>query len=170
VQHSNAALAASVIPRSQHRTHLGLDEVALVYNRAGRFLTTATGKRWHQRALLVIGTVSLLSLAACSTRIAAPSLEGKPRSGYVEMSQVQAAYIGSGSAGHGTLRFRGSTYPFNVGGLGVGGIGVSTIEAREMSTGSSASATSRAHTRRAAMASPWALQARGTCGCRTNMA
>jgi hypothetical protein len=46
------------------------------------------------------------------------------------MSQVQAAYIGSGSAGHGTLRFRGSTYPFNVGGLGVGGIGVSTIEAR----------------------------------------
>ena len=60
----------------------------------------------------------------------APSLEGKSRYGYVEMSQVQAAYIGSGSAGHGTLRFRGNTYPFNLGGLGVGGIGVSTIEAR----------------------------------------
>jgi hypothetical protein len=46
------------------------------------------------------------------------------------MSQVQAAYIGSGSAGQGTLRFEGSRYPFNVGGLGIGGIGVSTIEAR----------------------------------------
>jgi hypothetical protein len=60
----------------------------------------------------------------------APNLQDKPLSGYVEMSQVQAAYIGSGSAGHGTLRFRGNTYPFNVDGLGIGWIGVSTIEAR----------------------------------------
>jgi hypothetical protein len=88
VQHSDPALATLVIPRSQHRTHLRLDGLVLVYNRAGRLLTTGTGKRWHRRALLVIGTVSLLSLAACSTRMGAPSLEGKPRSGYVEMSQV----------------------------------------------------------------------------------
>jgi hypothetical protein len=80
--------------------------------------------------LLAIGTLCLLSLTACSTPMGAPNLQGKPLSGYVEMSQVQAAYIGSGSAGQGTLRFRGNTYAFNVGGLGVGGIGVSTIEAR----------------------------------------
>ena len=58
------------------------------------------------------------------------SVQGKPVSGYVEMTQVQAAYLGSGNAGNGTLRYRGHTYPFSVGGLGVGGIGISKIEAR----------------------------------------
>src|SRR6202035_3159821 len=58
------------------------------------------------------------------------SLQGKPVSGYVEMTQVQAAYLGSGNAGNGTLRYRGHTYPFTVGGLGVGGIGISKIEAK----------------------------------------
>ena len=46
------------------------------------------------------------------------------------MTQVQAAYLGSGSAGNGVLRYQGSTYPFNVGGLGVEGIGISKIEAK----------------------------------------
>ncbi|HTR16023.1 MAG TPA: hypothetical protein VMI52_03200 [Acetobacteraceae bacterium] len=46
------------------------------------------------------------------------------------MSQVQAAFIGSGSGGTGKLNFQGRSYPFSVGGLGVGGIGVSSIEAR----------------------------------------
>jgi len=90
-------------------------------------------KRGHEvlpHVLFPIAAVALLCLAACAIPSGAPSLQGKPLSGYVEMSQVQAAYIGSGSAGHGALRFRGNTYPFNVGGLGVGGIGVSTIEAR----------------------------------------
>ena len=58
------------------------------------------------------------------------SLQGKPLSGYVRMTQVQAAYLGSGSAGNGVLRYQGSSYPFSVGGLGVGGIGISKIEAR----------------------------------------
>jgi hypothetical protein len=87
---------------------------------------------WRWRAFLAIGTAMILSLAGCAHQEAqkTPSLEGKPLSGYVSMSQVQAAYIGSGAAGHGTLRFRGQTYPFKVGGLGIGGIGVSTIKAR----------------------------------------
>ncbi len=46
------------------------------------------------------------------------------------MTQVQAAYIGSGNAGKGTLRYRGRGYPFTVGGLAVGGIGISKIEAK----------------------------------------
>jgi len=45
------------------------------------------------------------------------------------MTQVQAAYVGSGNAGKGVLDYHGDTYPFRVGGLGLGGIGVSKIEA-----------------------------------------
>jgi len=85
---------------------------------------------WLSRALFLIGAVALLSLAACTTQSGSMSLQGKPISGYVEMTQVQAAYIGSGNAGNGTLRYRGHMYHFSVGGLGVGGIGVSKIEAK----------------------------------------
>jgi hypothetical protein len=45
------------------------------------------------------------------------------------MKQVQAAFIGSGGGGTGTLYYQGRAYPFTVGGLGIGGIGASTIEA-----------------------------------------
>jgi len=45
MQHRVPALAASIIPRSQHGAHLRLDELVLVYNRAGRLLTAGTGKR-----------------------------------------------------------------------------------------------------------------------------
>jgi hypothetical protein len=61
------------------------------------------------------------------------SVKDKPRPGsfgYVRMTQVQAAYLGSGNAGNGVLRYHGSSYPFTVGGLGVGGIGLSKIEAK----------------------------------------
>jgi hypothetical protein len=47
------------------------------------------------------------------------SLQGKPLSGYVRMTQVQAAYLGSGNAGSGVLKYRESSYPFTVGGLGI---------------------------------------------------
>jgi hypothetical protein len=43
------------------------------------------------------------------------------------MQAVQAAYIGSGSAGTGILFFRGVQYLFEVG--GVGGVGLSTLDA-----------------------------------------
>jgi hypothetical protein len=84
----------------------------LVYNRAWRPPWTGRETPWYQRVLLAIGTLCLLSLAACSTPMDAPNLQGKPLSGYVEMSQVRAAYIGSGSAGHGTLRLRRNTLSF----------------------------------------------------------
>jgi hypothetical protein len=45
------------------------------------------------------------------------------------MHEVQAAFMGSGSGGAGSLSFRGGQYAFEVGGIGVGGIGLSTIEA-----------------------------------------
>lgn len=81
---------------------------------------------WLRCALVA---AALLSLGACSTQTGAPSLQGKPWSGRVELRHVHAAYIGSGSAGEGTLTYMGRTYPFTVGGLGVGGIGVSSVQA-----------------------------------------
>ena len=54
---------------------------------------------------------------------------GKTPDGTVELSEVQVAYVGSGSNGRGILRHRGRSYPFSISGLGVGGIGASEIEA-----------------------------------------
>ena len=74
-------------------------------------------------------------LAACSSSGssasgAPPSFQGQPPSGYVDMQEIQVAYIGSGGGGTGTLTFQGQSYNFSVGGLGVGGIGISTIDAK----------------------------------------
>jgi hypothetical protein len=80
--------------------------------------------------LLTICAAFLANLVTCTTQSSSISLQGKPLSGYVRMTQVQAAYLGSGSAGNGVLRYQGSSYPFSVGGLGVGGIGLSKIEAK----------------------------------------
>ena len=91
-----------------------------------------TMQRWKPilvRCLLV--STSVLALVGCAERIALgpEAVQGKTPDGTIEMHEVQAAYIGSGSGGNGVLFFRGREYPFDVGGLGVGGIGVSTIEA-----------------------------------------
>jgi len=82
-------------------------------------------------ALRIVAGISWLCAAGCTggVQVGPDAIKGKTPDAYVEMQQVQAAYIGSGSTGSGTLYFRGSQYPFQVGGLGVGGIGVSTIEA-----------------------------------------
>jgi hypothetical protein len=74
-----------------------------------------------------------MMLAACSNQTAPGSetkLEGQPPSGSVEMHELQAAYIASGSGGSGVLHYQGVDYPFTVGGVGVGGLGASTIEGR----------------------------------------
>ncbi len=82
-----------------------------------------------------LATVLLLAgcggqaLEADGVAVGPAAIAGLEPSGQVEMTQVQAAYIGSGSAGSGTLWYQGRSYPFTVGGLGVGGIGFSTIEA-----------------------------------------
>ena len=80
----------------------------------------------------VFGVAAMLWLTACSSNIAVgpEAIKGKRPSGWVEMHEVQAAYIGSGSAGGGTLSFNGRHYPFTVAGVGIGGIGLSTIEAQ----------------------------------------
>ena len=78
----------------------------------------------------------LASLAACAgggtSRQAGgppPTLEGKQPSGFVEMREVQVAYIGNAGGGSGTLTYQGQTHPFRIVGLGVGGLGISTVDA-----------------------------------------
>src|SRR5580698_650042 len=85
----------------------------------------------------VIRVRSIMGLAAALTMLCAiyafpadaqdapPSLP----SASVNIHQVQIAFIGSGTAGGGTLYYRGRAYPFKLGGLGIGGFGVSRLEA-----------------------------------------
>jgi len=71
-------------------------------------------------------------LAACSfggVKLGPKAVEGKNPSGFVEMHEVQAAYIGSGAGGGGTLYFDGREYTFGLGAAGIGGIGLSTVDA-----------------------------------------
>jgi hypothetical protein len=78
-----------------------------------------------------LAIAAALPFAGCSSSptINSQSVEGKTPDGTVDMNQVQAAFIGSGGGGSGTLYYRGRAYPFAVGGLGIGGIGASTINA-----------------------------------------
>ncbi len=87
-----------------------------------------------RRGLFALAIAALLPIAACSSSSQPPMNEqtvaGKQPDGTVDMNQVQAAFIGSGGGGSGTLNYRGQSYPFAVGGLGIGGIGASTINAQ----------------------------------------
>lgn len=60
---------------------------------------------------------------------AAPTLDGQPPSGTVELHEIQVAYIGNLGGGSGDLTYEGQTYSFDVAGLGVGGVGISSVDA-----------------------------------------
>jgi hypothetical protein len=83
------------------------------------------------RSAILFLTVAC-ALAACSfggVKLGPKSIEGKSPSAFIEMHEVQAAYIGSGAGGGGTLFFDGREYPFGLGAAGIGGIGLSTVDA-----------------------------------------
>lgn len=84
------------------------------------------------RAKLLLLAVAC-SVAACTTiggvKLGPKAVEGKSPNGFVEMHEVQAAYIGSGAGGGGTLYFDGRKYTFGLAAAGIGGIGLSTIDA-----------------------------------------
>jgi hypothetical protein len=120
----------TVFPTSKQLRHTVLDRPAPISGASRRSVGIRVRAPWFRLSLLSICTAALANLVACTTQSGSISLQGKPLSGYVRMTQVQAAYLGSGSAGNGVLRYQGSSYPFSVGGLGVGGIGLSKIEAK----------------------------------------
>jgi hypothetical protein len=84
--------------------------------------------RCGRRAIIV---AAMLGVAGCSgsAKVGPDAVAGLTPDATVDMNQVQAAFIGSGGGGSGTLYYQGQAYPFNVAGLGVGGFGVSTIDA-----------------------------------------
>jgi hypothetical protein len=87
--------------------------------------------RYGRRPLICVAATALLLAVGCSgsVKVGPDAVAGLTPDGTVEMRQVQAAFIGSGGGGNGTLYYRGNAYPFTVAGLGVGGIGVSTLDA-----------------------------------------
>ena len=84
------------------------------------------------RRSVVLSFAGALLLGGCSSKVEVgnAAIAGKTPDAYVTMHMVQAAYLGSGTAGHGTISFNGNTYAFRVDGLGFGGIGVSEIDAQ----------------------------------------
>jgi hypothetical protein len=74
----------------------------------------------------------VLGLAGCAgnVELGPDAVKGKTVDATVDMQEVQAAYIGSGTAGTGVLTFRGVNHAFEVTGAGVGGVGLSTIDAK----------------------------------------
>jgi hypothetical protein len=92
-------------------------------------MTKQTGKAIVTRLALVSACVLYLAGCGGSLALGPEAVQGQTPDGTVDMHEVQAAYIGSGSAGSGILFFQGVQHPFEVGGVGVGGIGLSTIEA-----------------------------------------
>jgi hypothetical protein len=82
------------------------------------------------RVALVSACVLYVVGCAGGVELGPDAVKGQTPDGTVDMREVQAAYIGSGTAGTGVLFFRGTQYPFEVGGVGVGGFGLSTIDAR----------------------------------------
>ncbi|MCB8879909.1 hypothetical protein ACELLULO517_06660 [Acidisoma cellulosilytica] len=92
--------------------------------------TGRSSKKAIRLGLMLAGLLSVAALPACSHSGAGPkTVDGQTPDGTLVMHQVQAAFIGSGNGGYGTLNYQGQSYNFNVGGLGIGGIGASTIDA-----------------------------------------
>ena len=83
------------------------------------------GTMWARRGFL------LRLAAAPALSLAAPAMaeDNFVKSGTVQISQTQIAFMGSANLGGGKLNFGGKTYPFSIGGLGIGGFGFSKIEA-----------------------------------------
>jgi hypothetical protein len=121
-------IATPVTPKWKH---IVPDHLTLAFRGACCRFGVGAETSWRRRGLLPIYFAALVvNLAVCTTQAASTNQRAESPSGYVQMTQVQAAYLGSGNAGSGILRYRGRTYRFNVGGLGVGGIGISKIEAK----------------------------------------
>lgn len=76
-----------------------------------------------------ISTIWITALMAVLAALPAAAEEEETPSARVTIDAYQAAFIGSGQLGGGTLTFGGETHDFKIGGLGIGGIGVAKIDA-----------------------------------------
>jgi hypothetical protein len=82
------------------------------------------------RLTSIIAAASALLLASCATKMSNdPTAPSGPPDASLSVKIVQASYYGSASAGDGTLRYNGRSYPISVKALGGGGLGAQSIEA-----------------------------------------
>lgn len=79
--------------------------------------------------LLRLRTLAVAAMLAIAAPLAPPALADDAPSGTVTIKQVHVAFLVSGAVGGGTLRFRGRSHGFSIGGLGYGGIGAARIDA-----------------------------------------
>ncbi len=75
-------------------------------------------------------TIAFAAVAAFSFGSAATAAD-KPMvaSGTIAISETQFGFLVGGSTGGGTLKFKGKSHAFKIGGLSVGNIGVSKVRA-----------------------------------------
>jgi hypothetical protein len=77
----------------------------------------------------MIGMLAVIAILTSAGGAGAQDKKPQKITATIEFHELQVAYIGSGTMGHGTLTFQGESYPIKVAGLGIGGIGLSTIQA-----------------------------------------
>jgi hypothetical protein len=92
-------------------------------------MDTMSKRHRYGRRFCIAATLFLLTACSSSVKVGPSAVAGLTPDGTVDMRQVQAAFIGSGGGGSGTLYFQGRAYQFIVAGLGIGGIGASTVDA-----------------------------------------
>lgn len=86
------------------------------------------GQEWTEDEMRIPRPIAFAAAAMLLAAEAGSAVAAEP-SGTVTISQVQIAFLVSGNVGGGTLRFKGRSYDFSLGGLGYGGVGASKIEA-----------------------------------------
>jgi hypothetical protein len=87
------------------------------------------GENTAMKSRTILAALLVVLCGMCTLPAIAQDSPPKRPSATVTIHQVQVAFIGSGTAGGGTLSYRGRAYPFKLGGLGIGGFGVSRLEA-----------------------------------------
>ncbi len=75
-----------------------------------------------------VKTGMMAAAAAGALLVAVPTVADAQSTGSVRFTVTSGGFIIGGGGGTGVLRFRGKTYPLNVGGLGVGTIGMSSAD------------------------------------------
>lgn len=74
-------------------------------------------------------TIAFAAVAAFSFGTAANAADMMTPSGTIAISETQFGFLVGGSTGGGTLKFKGKSHAFKIGGLSVGTIGVSKVRA-----------------------------------------
>ena len=71
--------------------------------------------------------LALAATAALTFGSAALAADPMVKSGTITISETQFGFLVGGSTGGGTLKYKGKTHAFKIGGLAVGNIGVSKV-------------------------------------------